>query len=256
MKNVLLCCALAFLASSCKKENSDTVPVKNTSEVTLHLADGPGDYEAVNLDVQRVEFQHETGGTIAFTPIRAGIYNLLDLRNGFDALLSRGEMPPGKISQIRLILGSNNTIKVKGTTYPLTIPSGEQSGLKINVQEELKANIPFEIWLDVDAGRSIVETGSGKYMLKPVMRTYTSLTDGRIKGYIIPLPPATMIYAIKGSDTISAKPASDGRFMLCGLPEGNYKVWIDAQTGKDLELNNVAVSFGMVNDLGTLSLLP
>jgi hypothetical protein len=258
MKNLLsgLVCILALLTGSCKKESSSSVPGNKHAAVSVRLTDGPASYEAVNLDVRQVEVQHETQGTIVLTPRHPGVYNLLDLRNGTDMLLCQADIPPGKLSEIRLILGENNSVKIKGVTYPLETPSAEQSGLKIKLHQDLEANMPYTLWIDVDAGRSVVRTGSGKYMLKPVVRTYTIATDGRIKGSIIPLQPGTMVYATNGTDTFSAIPSSAGFFMFCGLPEGKYRVRVEADFATAIEVKDVTVSFNAVADLGVLSLLP
>lgn len=258
MKNALfgLACILALLTGSCSKKDSPSVPAKKQAAVTFRLTDGPGAYEAVNVDVRQVEIQHETEGTIVLTPLHPGVYNLLDFRNGADMLLCQADIPPGRISQIRLILGSNNSVKIKGTSYPLETPSAEQSGLKLNLHHELEANMAYTFWIDMDAAKSVVSTGSGKYQLKPAGRAFTAVTDGRIKGSVIPLQPGTMVYAINGTDTYSAIPSSSGFFMFCGLPEGKYKILIEADFATAVEVKDVSVQFGVVTDLGVLSLLP
>lgn len=258
MKNLLpgLACILALLTTSCTKKDAPYVPANKPAAVTVRLTDGPAAYEAVNVEVRQVEILHETQGTIVLTPLHPGIYNLLDFRNGTDLLLCQSNIPPGKISQIRLILGTNNSVKIKGVSYPLETPSAEQSGLKLNLHHDLEANMAYTFWIDMDAAKSIVSTGSGKYQLKPTGRAYTQHTDGRIKGSVIPLQPGTMVYAINGTDTCSAIPSSAGFFMFCGLPEGKYKIRVEADFATAIEVKDVSVKFGTVTDLGILSLLP
>lgn len=100
MKNLLfgLSCMLALL--SCNKKEAPSAPAPKNAAVTVRLTDGPAAYEAVNVDVRQVEILHETQGTIVLTPVQAGVYNLLDFRNGVDMLLCQADIPPGKISQI------------------------------------------------------------------------------------------------------------------------------------------------------------
>lgn len=258
MKNLLtvFVCTLVLFAGSCKKDDTKPTPTNKTASVSMRLTDGPASYDAVFIDVRQIEVQHETEGTIVLTPKNPGVYNLLDFRNGTDMLLCQGDIAPGKLSQIRLILGDNNSVKIKGTTYPLETPSAEQSGLKLNLHQDLYPNLAYTFWIDMDATKSIVKTGSGKYMLKPVVRTYTAETDGRIKGSIVPLPSGTIVYAINGTDTFTALPSTAGFFMFCGLPEGSYTVRLEADFSTAVEVKNVGVHFGAVTDLGTLSLLP
>jgi hypothetical protein len=78
-------------------------------------------------------------------------------------------LPSEVVKEIRLVLGSDNTIKVNGTVYPLVIPSGSESGLKIKVNKKLEASIETLI-IDFDAALSIHEEGAGDYKLKPVLK--------------------------------------------------------------------------------------
>ncbi|MDP4263584.1 MAG: DUF4382 domain-containing protein [Bacteroidota bacterium] len=55
------------------------------------------------------------------------------------------------------------------TTYPLTIPSGSESGLKIKLAKPLHATLDSLV-IDFDAALSILQTGNGDYKLKPVLR--------------------------------------------------------------------------------------
>lgn len=245
----------AVILGACKKEkdNSSTTPAAGKAKVNFHLTDAPADYDAVYIDIQQVEVTVEGSAAVTLTPVRPGVYNLLDFRNGLDTLLLRAELPPGKVGQMRLILGTENSVVVNGTTYALTTPSAQQSGLKLNLQQEFVANGSYDVWIDFDAGKSIVETGNGKYMLKPVIRAYTSLTDGRIRGYVQPISALVTVYVSNGVDTYTAIPRGDGFFLLAGLPEGNYTVTFDAGliAFTDVTLNNINVTYGQTTELGT-----
>ena len=249
-------CTLALLAgvSSCKKDDAAT----GTADMNIRLTDGPGNYDAVLIDVQQIEVHSDVSGWVTLAPTHPGIYNLLDFSNGMDTLLCHAQLPAGKISQMRLILGNNNSVVVDGVTKPLSTPSAQQSGLKFNIHQDLVPNGSYDVWIDFDAGRSIIETGNGGYSLKPVVRAYSELTNGRIKGYVLPLAAEAVIYAINGADTFSAIPEANGYFMFCGLPEGNYSLWFDAldmTNYQDSLIPNTPVTFGMINDVGTVTLV-
>jgi hypothetical protein len=250
----ILLLATTFLFS-CKKDSSSS----GTAKVAVHLTDGPADYDAVYIDIQKVEIHSDAEGWVSINPVVPGIYNLLDFRNGMDTLLCQADIPAGKISQMRLVLGPNNSIVVNGTNHPLATPSAQQSGLKLNIHQDLVAGASYDIWLDFDAGKSIVEKGNGDYSLKPVIRAYTELTNGRIRGFVLPPASEPVVYAIRNTDTFSAIPGIDGRFMFCGLPEGTYSIWVDAaaSTGYlDTVFPNIGVSFGVVTDMGIITLIP
>jgi hypothetical protein len=242
-------------AVACKKSESSS----GTARVSVHLTDAPAPYDKVNVDVQKVEIHSDQSGWVTLDLIHPGVYNLLDFRNGLDTLLCQSDLPSGRISQMRLVLGSNNSVVVDGAEYALATPSAEQSGLKFNIQQELAANGSYNIWIDFDAAKSVVKKGNGSYSLKPVVRAYTELTNGRIKGIVLPLTAGATVYAINGTDTLSAIPDVAGRYMFSGLAEGNYSVTIDAAATSglsDSSISNVSVKYGGITDLGITTLIP
>lgn len=254
---ILSLCSLGILVclNACKKDN----PTTGVAHMNVHLTDGPANYDAVYIDVQHIEIHSDVSGWVTINPIHPDVYNLLDFSNGLDTLLCHAELPAGKVSQMRLILGNNNSVVVDGNTKPLSTPSAQQSGLKFNIHQELIPNGSYDVWIDFDAGRSIVETGNGTYSLKPVVRAYTGLTNGKITGYVLPPAAHAVVYAIQGTDTFSAIPEANGYFLFCGLPEGSYSLWFDAldiTNYQDLLFPNTQVTFGTINNVGTITLLP
>ena len=149
-------------------------------KIEVWLTDAPGDYQEVNIEVIGVEVHSDEGGqaegwkTLSVTP---GVYNLLELTNGLDTLLGTVELPAGNISQLRLKLGSENSLKIDDETHPLSTPSGQQSGLKIQIHENLVEGITYKILLDFDVARSIVTKGNTSYSLKPVIRSITQAQE-------------------------------------------------------------------------------
>ena len=255
---ITACLALLTMFSSCNSDKDNSTPTTGSqkAKVSMHLTDDPANYDAVYIDIQQVEVTMEGSAAVILTPIRPGVYNLLNFRNGLDTLLVRADIPAGKVSQIRLILGTNNSVVVDGISHPLNTPSAQESGLKLNLKETFVANGSYDLWIDFDAGKSIVETGNGKFNLKPVIRAYMQSTDGRIKGYVLPGVALATVYATNGVDTYAAIPASDGFFVFTGLPEGTYTVTLDASIVAyvDVTVNNVQVTYGSTTDLGTIIL--
>lgn len=160
---ILFAVVLFTLAIGCKKESG-------TTTLKVNLTDAPTDAEEVNIDLKavRVNFANDSSGWSELATVR-GIYNLLDLQNGLDTMIATGTVPAGYLKEIRLVLGSNNTIKVDGQVYPLTIPSGSESGLKLKVNKSLAAPLD-SLLLDFDAALSIHQEGTGNYKLKPVLK--------------------------------------------------------------------------------------
>jgi hypothetical protein len=160
---ILLTGTITFF--SCSKENTSS----GNSNLRVMLTDAPAAYDQVNVDVKEVRVNlrdDSTGWTTLNT--NAKIYNLLGLQNGVDTLLATGTIPAGPVQELRLILGTNNTVVVGGVTYPLTIPSGSESGLKIKVGKNISAGLDSLI-VDFDAALSINQEPGG-YKLRPVVR--------------------------------------------------------------------------------------
>lgn len=214
---------LAFSSCSDKdKGNSD-----GTARLEVRLTDDPADYDAIYIDLQDVQI-NVTGdadnGWQSLPGVNRGIYNLLELVNDKDTLLVNSDIPSGRLHQIRLVLGPNNSIVVNGTTMPLETPSAEQSGLKLNVQQDVNAGILYTILLDFEAAKSVKKTGNNKYILKPVIRTILSPAGGSIKGFVKPDQLVTAVFAINGNDTLGSTFTSMGAYLIKGMPAGTYQL--------------------------------
>lgn len=248
---ILLVSAFTIL-SGCNKNKQ--------AKLSIYLTDDPANYSQVNIDIQQVLVNVSNGGdNWKELSINPGIYNLLDFRNGLDVLLGSIELPVGKVSQIRMVLGANNSVKEGNTIYPLETPSAQQSGLKFNVNVELVEGVDYKLWIDFDAGRSVVKAGnSGRYNLKPVIKTFTEATSGAIKGIVLPAAAEAWVYAIIGTDTVaSAKPdVLTGSFLMRGIAPASYTVAIDGKNNYiDKSILNVVVTLGNVANAGTTTLV-
>lgn len=252
---LLLTFVLGFI--SCDDDNEN---VTETTTVEIRLTDAPAPYDAVNINIQAIAL-HVNSDWIALNLTKTGVFNLLELQHGVDVLLANEDVPVGKISQIRLILGEEGNSVVKdGQSYKLETPSAQQSGLKLNLHDELVSNVVYRLWIDFDATRSIVETGSGKLQLKPVIRTYTDATSGSIKGFVGPQEANAIVWAVLGTDSVLAYPRLNDRyFLIPGLqPNPSWKVIFEADKAsgyKNQELQNIQVITEQVNDLGRTTLI-
>lgn len=166
MNLVLAIVVVGLTVMSCKKEGS--------SNMTVKMTDAPGDFENVFIDIQEVQVHYSDdsnpNGWVTLNT-NAGVYDLLTLQNGISTVLAPGTgIPSGKISQIRLILNSQNSVVIDGISFPLKVNSATQSGLKINVDAFLEPGSDYEVLVDFDAGKSIVTEGNGTFTLKPTIK--------------------------------------------------------------------------------------
>lgn len=142
------------------------------SRLIIRLTDNPGDYQQVNIEVQQMRARLvDSSGTQWYDlATNAGVYDLLQLQNGLDTTLVNDSLPAGDLEELRLALGSNNTVMVDSVLRDLKVPSGSSSGLKIKLQQVLVQDSVSAITLDFDAHESIVARGNGGYNLRPVIR--------------------------------------------------------------------------------------
>ena len=126
MKKLLLFlipCALITWVSCSKNSDSGA-----NATMSVYLVDAPAAYDKVYLDIQSVQVKVSTDASEndwqTLNIGRKGIYNLLDFKNGLDTLLGTIVLPAGRINQIRLVLGTNNSVVIAGVVYPLSTPSG------------------------------------------------------------------------------------------------------------------------------------
>lgn len=158
--------AVVLVAIACNKH-------EGAGTMTVKMKDNPVELDAVFVEVIRVEVQHSNADGGGWVPLEteSGIYNLLELQNGLTATLSEDEeLPVGTVNQMRLILGSANSVMVDSLTFPLLISSQDETGLKFNLNAQINDGENVEVLFDFDAKQSIVIDGSGNYRLKPVIK--------------------------------------------------------------------------------------
>lgn len=254
----LLSLVIAFFMISCD-QSTDTAP--GTMQVVL--TDAPGNYESVYVDIQEVRVHVSSDAedgedgwrTINDQPVQV---DLLELTNGNTEILGEAELEPGTYSQMRFILGDQNELVIDGETHALTTPSGQQSGLKLQIDAEIESGSTYTLLLDFDASRSIVEAGaSGQYLLKPVIRTVNLAEAGAISGSIEQADALPWVYAIAGEDTLAGtRAAEDGDFLMIGLPSDTYQVSVvpSEEEYSTYIRSNVEVSAPDTTDIGTIDL--
>lgn len=253
---VILTVGLTVL-NGCKKDGGNNTD--GTTKVQIRMTDAPGDFDRINLSVKEIVLL--SGGKPYVFAATVSAFNILDFRIGTskpDILVASGEMPSGEITEIRLVLNDNNTIVVNGVTQDLKTPSGQTSGWKVKLSQNpsLVPGVTYSLLLDFDAAKSIVSTGNGKYLLKPVVRGITAATSGLISGTVMPLASHPEVLVITGTDTVGtiADPLT-GKFTVGGLAGGSYAVKFAPVTGyRDSTLTNVQVELGQNTSLGTVVL--
>jgi hypothetical protein len=240
---------------SCNKETTESSQEMGT--LTIYLTDAPAVYDSVNITFSEISAHIDDEWIVV--PGDPITVDLLEWTHGNSMVLRSSDVPTGHYTQIRIKI-DDAQIGVQDTVYPLTVPSGAQTGLKFGPEFTINSGSTYELVVDFDVSRSIVTTGPPNnpngYKLKPHIRVTSMAITGSISGTISNPDSLPVAYAIQESETITSSIVDPkyGYFMLSFLPEGFYKVSVTDTSGNSYEQIGVEVIAGSDNDLGTIKL--
>jgi len=271
--------AMVLVFSACTKSG-----VNGNSSVAVFLTDGPGDFEAVNIDIQKVEVKvdkdekHKRDDNrngldddkddhmkrkddfgewidLNFTP---KVIDVLSLRNGIETQLGTANIDAGTVRKIRITLGTKNSVVKGGVTYDLLMDSQTSNFLYIKLfdkHRERGNRNDVKVWVDFDIANSIVES-NGKFYLKPVLRPFCNANFGEIEGKVLPLDAKAVVRVSDGAGfNAVALPSREGEFKVRGLADGTYTVTVEGITPYIKQtINNVIVKKGEDTKIGTITL--
>jgi len=255
-------------------------PGSGTLSVKMTDAPATPDYAEVWVTVEKVRVhQSDTAADgqsgweeIVLDPPRK--IELLDLRNGVLAELGQVEVPAGTYHQFRLVLGDGPTDNElvlaadPATRVPLTTPSAQQSGLKLNAKPfEVADGQTVELVLDFDAARSVVRAGnSGKYLLKPVITVIPMLDAGALAGsFADPAASEGASVSLQAYDATTGSasvlrattPAADGSWKLAPVEAGGDYALVVVKPGfRSMVFTDVAVATAQTLVVDAISLVP
>jgi hypothetical protein len=242
----------SLLLISCEESINDS---NGNGRIRMYMVDSPAGLDSVILNVIRVEVHStEDGWLVINDTVR--YFDLLQLTNGANVVLGDEFLPAGDYTQIRLILGDDNYLYNNGVKFPLEVPSGEQTGLKLIHPFSIQPDLLYELYLDFNVDKSIHLTGSGKYMLKPTIRVQAAVVSGTISGQVLPTDADAVVWTVAGTDTVTTYPNTDGFFKLMTLPAGTYDVYIDpADTNySSVIVEDVIVAAQQNTNIGVITL--
>lgn len=250
----------ALLITSCQKDAQPDG--KNTGTLHLSITDAPIDaYDITGVFITFTGIEYNQDDTWMVLEEFEGpqLLNLLELTDGISAQLGSFELEAGIYTQIRFMLdapemgnGSHANPGCylefgDGTTQPLFVPSGGQTGYKAVGEFIVPAEGDIYVTADFDVRKSVVVAGnSGKFILKPTIRLVIEDRSGEIDGTLINMDEETddleyVVYIYEAGDfteaevadpepetprfpnAISSKLVSeDGKFLFAFMPEGMY----------------------------------
>lgn len=241
--------------------------VAESGTLRLALTDAPScGYDAVNITVEKVRVHQSSSANdsdagwseVVLAPARR--INLLNLTNGVLDELGQVPLPTGRYTQLRMILADNtpanplaNSVKPTGAAeVALKTPSGQQSGVKANINIDIAANKLADFVLDFNACKSIVLAGgSGQYLLKPVVTViprYISAVAGFVDSTLI--NGSTSVSVQQNGLVIKATtPDSAGKFLLQPVAPGTYTLVLTAAGRATAVITNVTVTTDTVTSV-------
>lgn len=205
------------------------------------------------------------------TPAAPKQIDLLALNGGqTDVLLNGFVLPAGHYPWIRLMVDTagilDSYIVVSGgADHELTIPSGSETGLKLNRGFDVPAGGSANFTMDFDLRKSVTVTGTGDYVLRPTIRMVDNTMVGAIAGTVAPslvpsgCTPAVYVFSGAGAtpvdiDGIAPDPVTTAivkldsvtgeyRYNAAFLEAGDYTIAYTCDAAKDEPTTSEALAF-------------
>jgi len=188
--------AICGLVAGCSS-GGDGAVTRADSTLSIRVTDAPID-DAFKVVIDMTEFEFKPADGSAFrVPVMGGSreLNLLDFTDGASAVLIDGEAVPfGDYEWVRVYIDEATSfiqLTDTGAMYPLEIPSGPQTGFKLNTGLTVPRNSDVTYLLDFNVRRSIVERRIGppgnlvrSFFLKPTIRVMNIAEVGGVKGIV------------------------------------------------------------------------
>ena len=187
-------------------EGTGTTQAALTGPVTVHAADGdaasvlasiPIVPQAAGLTkivvtIARVEARADVDDTgherddDAWVTVANGPFtlDLLSLEGGSLSTLGIAKLPAGDVDSLRLVLregGQDYVVTAAGATLPLTVPSGDEAGIRVTGDFDAPACATGQVTLEF-AGRHSIEVhpdgDHDAYVLRPIVRVREATIAG------------------------------------------------------------------------------
>jgi len=263
----------------------------STGSLSLSVADAPVDMaDKVVVEFTGVELKHSDGDRIIFdfTKESDGVepdgpcvvdptacqIDLLTLTDGASEFLLKDEVvPSGKYSWARLLVNAelgvrDSYIVIGGMEYEMIVPSGAESGLKLNSGFVVPAGGKADFTIDFDLRKSVNNPEGLTYMdvdvykLRPTLRTVDNAKVGALIGSVdsalITAECSGAVYVFDagatpddvdgddGDPVTSTRLADDYSYKVPFLAEGDYVAAFTCDADMDEAGIDDAVEFSSV----------
>jgi hypothetical protein len=184
MRTLRSLAAFALLAGlvwggwGCGNSSTSSNPPAGYGTLQVSLTDGPIDLTQINNlfvtfdELYVVPNSDSLPPDSSATPIHVlsspVTLDLLALSNGLTTVLGTAFLPDGDYRSINILLDEGNTwlIESDGDSFDVKVPS---SRIKVIANFNVTAGQVTDLVLDFDAAASLIKTGNGTYILRPVI---------------------------------------------------------------------------------------
>lgn len=283
MKNLKLTTVLVagaiFGLCSCEKQVMEqTKEISSHRSMNVKMTDGPGNYAALDVTVDKISVYHETEGWLILQS-EAQAVSVLELTNGVETSLANSfEMPEGHYSLLKLEFDSQADLEVYSSISAngsIDANAGDQSlngsatfdaelnwengtEVIIEIDETLSETEDLEILLDFQVAQSISEESNGTFTLDPVITVIEDVNTG-VQGNVEGTSQAAVILS-DGAQEFSGYIDAAGNFLIRDLPEGVYEMTVhpiegslSADQDASYSASGVVVSEGNISNVGQIS---
>jgi hypothetical protein len=224
---IVVVAACAALILGCGGSGAGASATADMGRLTLGITDAPVDgATAVVVKFTAIELKPEGGAALTSPLDPAPSIDLLDLAGGGSRdLLSDREVPAGRYEWVRLLIDAQQNTPssyidlADGQRYPLYVPSGSESGLKLIRGFTVAAGSVSDFTIDFDLRKSVIAPPgrAPNYILKPVLRIVDNLRVGTLQGNVaaalVPTGCTPQVYLFTGAgivpDDLDAAAAPD-----------------------------------------------
>ncbi|MFQ5529908.1 MAG: DUF4382 domain-containing protein [Gemmatimonadota bacterium] len=252
--------------------NENTGPQDNTARVTVALTDAPDAmFDEASVEIGAVSLTRAGGPHVVLTDA-GGTHDLLMLQDGVMVDLATLDIDPGRYLQLRLVVLSASVTLAEGlefadgtTSRDLFVPSGAQSGIKINLRtadgDDASAGVDISsgetiLVVDMDVsqnfkiqGSSDTPAGIRDVKFTPLLRATVEDVAGSISGAVTypsatpadetefaqitaDLDPATStVLEAMQTTAVTTVTGADSTYTLWFLSPGTYDVSAGATIG-------------------------
>ncbi len=190
----------ALLPAGCDDSLTDPAldpeaPPDGRTTLSVYLTDAPGEVANVWVSVEDVVLVGGEGGPISLLEEPTGLVNLLDLQDDVMLLVEETEVPEGRYSQVRFVIGGGVLETVGGQVYvqggaehpdgleatgTLHCPSCAQTGIKVTFPGGIDLHEGANgILLDFDVAQSFGRQAgqSGRWVMRPLIKGVVALPE-------------------------------------------------------------------------------